>query len=128
MKTIKEIKIEDCVLCYVDMTTIPTKYSKKRLIIGLIEQLYIDTFATRWSYAIPCEELDNPPQPKWSDKYPKEWSIDAKIFKALSEGAILRNKDDDDTFNYWSNHRTYSIYQICTSYTGTDSDVWEEIE
>lgn len=124
---IKEIKVEDCVECYVSDTHTPSKESKIDFIIGYSGRRFISITGRKWICAIPCEELDNPPKPKWSDKYPKEWSIHAKVFKALSEGAVLIHKEYE-VCNYWSNHRINSFYQICTNYTGTSTDVLEEIE
>lgn len=65
---IKEIKIEDCVECYVSDYTEPKKESNKKesdkvFVIGKTEDgQYVTRNGHKWKYAIPCEELDNPHQ------------------------------------------------------------------
>jgi hypothetical protein len=128
MKTIKEIKVDDCVECYVSDTCTPSNEDIVTFIIGHSGGIFTSINGHRWKYAIPCEQLDNPPKTKWSDKYPKEWSIDAKVFKALNEGAVIMRKTSSPISNYWHTTHFANEHFICTNYTGTSTDVWEEIE
>lgn len=52
---------------------------------------------------------------------------DAEIFKALRDGAVVKN-DCEVVTNSWGTLREKSEYQICYSYTGTDSDKWQKLE
>ena len=55
----------------------------------------------------------------------------AEIFKAISEGAVIRGKDYSGEYrvsNFWDTDNNPEELEICYNYTGTDSDVWEPME
>jgi hypothetical protein len=53
----------------------------------------------------------------------------ADVFAAIRAGAVVRWKYSRDcVFSGWQTEAKISNYEICRSYTGTDSDVWTKME
>lgn len=52
----------------------------------------------------------------------------ADIFKAISQGAVLKFVKEDGIINYWGDGYTIDKYQICYNYTGTDKDEWLQMK
>ena len=139
MKEIKEIDPTDAVWCWVgDTQEELVDRRNKRLVIGKIGTKYITVFdkqekqflegnscdVTTYKKAIQYEETS-----KWQDKYNHLHTLDAKIFSALRDGAILKNNNRNPTINnYWATHMIKSQYKICLNYTGQDTDIFEELE
>jgi hypothetical protein len=55
---------------------------------------------------------------------------DAEIFRAIREGAVIRETGlDNAATNTWDALACDAEeHQICRNYTGTDSDIWEPLE
>lgn len=51
-----------------------------------------------------------------------------EIFKAIREGAVVREKVTNLPSNFWSRIGVPSENEICYNYTDTEADVWEEME
>jgi hypothetical protein len=51
----------------------------------------------------------------------------AEVFEAIRKGAVVRHIGCHPA-NHWSAGNNFSNYEICRSYTGTDSDVWTKME
>lgn len=130
MSKIKKINPSDAVLCWVGTTREMLNKKEHTAFIVFFNKVhrYVGINGDSWFYAEPVEQ-EKEETSKWSDKYPKDWSIDAKIFKAISEGAVVHNININQPVNQWfaSQYNIYEYFKICTNYTGKDTDKWEEI-
>jgi len=73
-----------------------------------------------------CEPYDN------QDKPQTRLMTHAEVFKAVSNGAVMRFVYEDGApshiTNVWQTGGRIDRNEICYNYTGTESDVWEKME